>query len=177
MRANVERPTEAFAGSLLLFSCAGFALIAGIAASVEGGAWGLIDVFIGVLLGLSGYLIYQMRHLAAGTTMALVVGIAITMFFIFAEVISGGILVEGIIPVIAGILGFVARGKSKTMQKMPIDLLGVVKLHERIKISELAARFKTTELEIELSVIKLQEKGDPIGFDKETREVIYKKRE
>jgi len=176
MGANIERPIEAIAGSLLLFVSAGFSLIAGIASLAEIGVWGLLDVFIGILWILGGYLIYQVRHLTAGTVMALVVGLVLTILFTAVE-IDVGIVFDGIIPIIAGILGFVARGKSRRTQKMPTDLLGIVKLHERIKISELATRFKTTELEIELSVIKLQERGEPIGFDRETREVIYKKQE
>jgi len=177
MAANVERPAEAMYGSLLLFVSAGLALLVGIASLAEVGEWALLDVFIGILLILSGYIVYQVRHLTAGTVMALVVGLVVTILYVVTETIGVWIVFEGIIPIIAGILGFVARGKSRRMQEMPTDLLGVIKLHERIKVSEIASRFKTTELEIELSVIKLQERGEPIGFDKETREVFYKKQE
>ncbi len=48
-----------------------------------------------------------------------------------------------------------------------------MKLHGRMKISELASRYKTTEADVELAVVKLKSKGEPIQFDRETREVIY----
>lgn len=177
MGANVERPTEAMYGSLLLFISAGLAFFIGIISLVEIGVEALLDVFIGILLILSGYLVYQVRHLTAGTVIALLLGLFVTIFYIGAEIIGYWIFAEGIMPIIAGILGFVARGKSEKTQKMPTDVLGVVKLHERIKISELATRFKTTELEIELQIIKLHERGEPLVFERETREVIYRKQE
>jgi len=177
MGVNVERPTEAMYASLLLFISAAGAFFIGIASLADIGEWALLDVFIGILLILSGYLVYQVRHLTAGTVIALVLGLFITIIFTTMFEIGFWIVPEGIIPIIAGILGFVAQGKSRKTQKMPTDLLGVVRLHERIKISELATRFNTTELEIELSIIKLQERGEPIVFDRETREAIYKKQE
>jgi hypothetical protein len=81
----------------------------------------------------------------------------------------GGIGLSGIgfISLIAGLIL-----KPKIVE-VPSRLLDVVKLHERMKISELATRFKTTEADVELAVIKLKSSGEPIEFDRETREVVY----
>lgn len=78
-----------------------------------------------------------------------------------------GLSAIGFIGLIAGLL------LKPKMVEAPSRLLDTLKLHERMKISELATRFKTTEADIELAVIKLKSTGEPIQFDRETREVIY----
>ena len=78
-----------------------------------------------------------------------------------------GLSVIGFIGLIAGLI------LKPKMVEAPSRLLDVMKLHGRMKISELATRFKTTETDIELAVVRLKSKGEPIQFDRETREVIY----
>lgn len=68
------------------------------------------------------------------------------------------------------IVGLILRAK---IVEVPLKLLDAMKLHRRKKVSELATQFKTTEADIELAVIKLKSRGEPIHFDRETREVIY----
>lgn len=81
----------------------------------------------------------------------------------------GGIGISAI-GFISLIIGVVLKPK---IVEVPSRLLDAMKLYGRMKISELAARFKTTEADVELAVIKLKSKGKPIRFDRETREVIY----
>lgn len=76
----------------------------------------------------------------------------------------------GAIGFIGLIAGLILKPK---MVETPSKLLDTMKLHGRMKISELATRYKTTEADIELAVVKLKSKGEPIQFDRETREVIY----
>ncbi len=78
-----------------------------------------------------------------------------------------GLSAIGFIGLIAGLI------LKPKMVEAPSRLLDVMKLHERMKISELATRFKTTEADVELAVINLKSSGKPIEFDRETREVIY----
>jgi len=78
-----------------------------------------------------------------------------------------GLSAIGFIGLIAGLI------LKPKMVEAPSRLLDAMKLHERMKISELATRFKTTEADIELAIIKLKSSGEPIEFDRETREVIY----
>ena len=82
-----------------------------------------------------------------------------------------GLSAIGFIGLIAGLI------LKPKMVEAPSRLLDVMKLHGRMKISELAARFKTTEADIELAVVKLKSSGEPIQFDAEKREVIYEKEE
>ncbi|MFX0117441.1 MAG: hypothetical protein ACFFB3_23035 [Candidatus Hodarchaeota archaeon] len=79
----------------------------------------------------------------------------------------------GAIGFIGLIAGLVLKPK---MVEVPSRLLDTVKLHGRMKISELATRYKTTEADVELAVIKLKSQGEPIQFDRETREVIYEEK-
>ena len=80
----------------------------------------------------------------------------------------------GAIGFIGLIVGLILKPK---MVEAPSRLLDAMKLHGRMKISELATRLKTTEADIELAVVKLKSKGEPLQFDRETREVIYEKEE
>jgi len=81
---------------------------------------------------------------------------------------GGGVLSAiGFIGLIAGLI------LKPKMVEAPSRLLDTMKLHGSMKISELATRFKTTEADVELAVVGLKSKGEPIEFDRETREVIY----
>lgn len=86
------------------------------------------------------------------------------MLYVFALLIFVPI---GLVGIIGGL-----RAKPK-VEQVASKLLDVMKLYERMKISELATRFKTSEADIESALIKLKSRGEPIQFDVETREVIY----
>ena len=76
----------------------------------------------------------------------------------------------GVVGVISTIAGLVLKPR---VAEIPRELLDTMKLHKHMKISDLATRFKTTEADVELAAIKLRSRGEPIQFDKETRELIY----
>jgi hypothetical protein len=55
----------------------------------------------------------------------------------------------------------------------PTKVLEMIKMHGRIRISELALRFSTSETDIELALLKIRRMNEPIFFDGSTREVSY----
>ncbi len=67
-------------------------------------------------------------------------------------------------------LGLVLRPKAV---EIPALVLEMVKMHGRIMISELASRFSTSQTDIELALIKLRSKGEPISYLAATGEVWY----
>ena len=78
-----------------------------------------------------------------------------------------GLSAIGFLSLIAGLI------LRPRIAEVPSRLLDAMKLYGRMEISELATRFKTTEADIELAVINLNSNGEPIQFDRETREVTY----
>jgi len=134
------RPTEVFgwlagwplmplAGSLLLLIGGGYALSAGFTAlspaelPLGNLVFGLLELLIGFLLILSGFLMLKIRYLMAGTIIASVLGLATIILFIHVELIhaqltSMAFVLEGIVPVVAGILGFLGLiARQKTTQR------------------------------------------------------------
>ena len=78
-----------------------------------------------------------------------------------AGLIIGGILIT---------LGFALKPKAVDN---PAQVLGMIKMHGRIMIGELASRFSTTQTDIELTLIKLRSMGEPISYLAATGEVWY----
>ena len=127
-------------------------------------AYGFLECIL-VLVG--GFFLYFRRRYKFGGALALVFGIRLFVdllgaleyfFFLFPIVI---------LPIIGGILGLVSK------EKTALGVLGVAKLYGRLEIADLAAKLGKTEADVELAVIELQSKGEPIRFEAETREVIY----
>ncbi len=114
-------------------------------------------------LGLAGAFYIFRRRYTLGGVMALVCGIAITITTL--EVLE--FLPVAILPAIGGILALISK------EKIAPGVLGVAKLYGRIKISDLAIKIGKTEADVELAVIKLKSSGEPIHFDRETREVVH----
>jgi len=119
-----------------------------------------------ILILVGGFFIFRRRYKFGGA-LALVFGICLFVdllgaleyfFFLFPIVI---------LPIIGGILGLVSK------EKTALGVLGVAKLYGRLEIADLAAKLGKTEADVELAVIELQSKGEPIRFEAETREVIY----
>src|SRR5207244_10777252 len=52
-------------------------------------------------------------------------------------------------------------------------VLEMIKMHRRIRISELALKFSTSETDIELALLKIRRTNEPIFFDGSTRYVSY----
>lgn len=85
------------------------------------------------------------------------------LIYFFAFILSVG----GLATLIGGLV------LKPKMKEAPSRLLDAMKFYGRIKISELATRFKISEADIELALIELKSRGEPIKLDRETREVIY----
>lgn len=77
----------------------------------------------------------------------------------------------GLILIIIG--GGLASWSYRYKPKVPSGLLDTVKTRGRVRISELAQEFGTTEARIEIGVYELMRAGQPIRFEAETREVVY----
>ncbi len=67
-------------------------------------------------------------------------------------------------------LGLVLKPRAV---EIPSKVLEMIKMHGRIRISELALRFSTSETDIELALLKIRRTNEPIFFDGSTREVSY----
>jgi len=123
----------------------------------------LIYTFFYCILGLVGAFYILRRKYAYGGVAALICGILLTITMVgYLE----GFAIT-VLPIIGGILSLVSKEKTS------LGVLGVAKLYGRLKIADLAAKLGKTEADVELAVIELQSKGEPIKFEAETREVIY----
>lgn len=117
-------------------------------------------IWLGCMLA-GGILILRRRYVLGG---AFALGFAIPLMV--------GAVLEGLwyVPVwgiVGGILSFRSR------EKIPQRVLEIARLYGRIKLKDLAAATGKTEADVELSIINLQSKEQPIRFDAERREVIY----
>ena len=121
-------PLLPLVGSLLLLFGGGYALSVGfgvLTGAEELGliVSGLLELLIGFLLILSGFLMLKIRYLMAGTVIASVLGLTAMILFIYVELIHAqltgiGFVLEGIAPVVAGILGFLGlTARQKTTQR------------------------------------------------------------
>jgi len=122
-------PLMPLAGSLLLLIGGGYALSVGFTALSPAElpfgnlVFGLLELLIGFLLILSGLLVLKIRYLMAGTVIASVVGLTGIILFVYVELIHAqltgmGFVLEGIVPVVAGILGFLGlSARQKTIQR------------------------------------------------------------
>jgi len=122
-------PLLPLAGSLLLLIGGGYTLSAGFTALSPAElpfgnlVFGLLELLIGFLLILSGLLVLKIRYLMAGTVIASVVGLTGIILFVYVELIHAqltgmGFVFEGIVPIVAGILGFLGlTARQKITQK------------------------------------------------------------
>lgn len=69
--------------------------------------------------------------------------------------------------IIGGALGLVSKEKIRE------TVLDVARRYGRVNIREVATETGKTEADVELAIIELKSKGQPIRFDAGTREVIY----
>lgn len=63
-----------------------------------------------------------------------------------------------------------ARDEAEEKNKRIFD---AIRTQNGVTLKELATEFETTELDIEMSIWKLQEEGRRVSIDRETGEVIY----
>jgi len=166
---KVGRPKTAIAGAVLALACAvATILILSLSLAIMGQemtywvagadaeAVAYWYIYCGFLLA-GGILILRRRYRLGGI-FVLIFGILLTVSFDW---------LVGIWGIIGGILALVSK------EKAPARVLEVARLHGRIGIKDLAATIGKTEADVELSIINLQSKGQPIRFDAERREVIY----
>ena len=95
------------------------------------------------------------------------VNVSIRRSFTGLEYIGLGIVAAGGILIT---LGLVLKPRAV---EIPTKVLEMIKMHGRIRISELALRFSTSETDIELALLKIRRMNEPIFFDGSTREVSY----
>ena len=95
------------------------------------------------------------------------VDVSIRRSFTELEYIGLGIAAAGAILMT---LGLVLKPRAV---EIPSKVLEMIKMHGRIRISELALRFSTSETDIELALLKIRRTNEPIFFDGSTREVSY----
>lgn len=123
----------------------------------------LFIFFFGFLILVGAFLILR-RSYREGGTLVLFSG----FFLFFFELAELRIFFPiFIILLIGGILGLVSK------EKIALRVLDVIRLYGRLKIDDLASKIGKTEADVELAIMELQAKGEPIKFEAETREVIY----
>ena len=95
--------------------------------------------------------------------------VTVTIRRSFSELgyIGAGILILGGVLVT---LGYALKPKAT---EIPTQVLEMIKMYGRIQISELAARFSTSETDIELTLLKLRNMNEPVFYNAATREVSY----
>ncbi len=81
--------------------------------------------------------------------------------------IGAGIIIFG------GILTTLSFVLKPTVVEAPTKVLEIVKMRGRVWISDLASMFSTSQTDIELALMKLRNRGEPILFDVTTGEVSY----
>lgn len=79
----------------------------------------------------------------------------------------------GVVLVLGGVLMTLGFALKPRAVDNPAQVLGMIKMHGRIMIGELASRFSTTQTDIELTFIKLRNMGEPISYLAATGEVWY----
>ena len=95
------------------------------------------------------------------------VDVSIRRSFTELEYIGLGIAAAGAILMT---LGLVLKPRAV---EIPSKVLEMIKMHGRIRISELALRFSTSETDVELALLRIRRTNEPIFFDGSTREVSY----
>ncbi|MGF3573730.1 MAG: PsbP-related protein [Candidatus Bathyarchaeia archaeon] len=97
--------------------------------------------------------------------------------WLFIGFLIGGVIVVGIICYATISHIFEKRKMKRQQQRIEGEMLDVLRHHKSIKIEDLAKMLETKEADIELAVVQLRKNGEPINFNRETREVIYEKQE
>jgi hypothetical protein len=137
--------------------------------ATPGYAVSAVSIFAGLVQATSGFLLlYQKgKGIYYGViATAVVAGIA----YLFTPYWDDLIIMAFCYAVV--MITFLRR-KSFEMAPVMEKLLSIVSSHGQIDISDLAMQLGTTEANIELAVIELQSKEQPIKFDKNSRKVFY----
>lgn len=167
---RVGRPKIAIVGAVLAIVCALLvALLLSLVITVlseEGYEFTATDIedvlydFIWCGLVFAGGILMLLRRYKIGGAIALGFSILLIIFaldFWFIVVLG----------IIGGALGLVSKEKIRE------TVLEVARRYGRVSIREVAAETGKTEADVELAIINMQSKGQPIRFDATTREVIY----
>ena len=167
---RVGRPKIAIAGAVLAIVCALLVVLllsVGLTImSEEGYEFAAIDIegviytFVWCGFVFAGGVMMLLRRYKIGGAIALVFSILLIIFAL-------DIWFIGVLGIIGGALGLVSK------EKIPERILDVAKRYGRVSIREVAAETGKTEADVELAIIELEAKGQPIRFDAATRDVIY----
>ena len=110
--SGVKRHAETTTGSILLLFCAGMKFFSVAVYWVEGETL-VLAVILGIIFVFSSYFIFQTRLSimgVMGSALALIAGLVLTAYYLMPPAtIEFWLLIDGIIPLIAGILGFIGK--------------------------------------------------------------------
>lgn len=109
-----ERPAAIFISSILLFICGILSVWLALPDLIPIFRFsGLIDVAIAVPLFLSGYLIFRVENSETGSFIAVGLGLIMMMVLLSTSTVNLALLLSGIIPLIAGILGLTTQKATR----------------------------------------------------------------
>ena len=173
---KVGRPKIAIAGGVLAIVCAVVSPLWLLFGLIAGLSWGYFQlserfiffgsIFVGIVLVCCvmvfvGGIVILRRKYKLGGVLALIFSI------LLVTSTSAAIWYVAMWGIIGGILSLISR------EKIPERVLEVAKRDGRVSIKEVATETGKTEADIEVAIIKLRSKGQPVSFDMKTREVIY----
>lgn len=119
----------------------------------------LAIVLVSCVIVFAGGILILRRRYRLGGVLALIFSILL--------VTSAGIWLVAMWGIVGGILSIIAR------EKVPERVLEVARRQGRVSIKEVATETGKTELDVEVAIVELRSKGQPIRFEMKTREVIY----
>jgi hypothetical protein len=157
---KVGRPKYAiFGGALAIFCGLLGATLLSLGLSATGYEFSEDFMFFYISCGLvvAGGVSILRRHYMLGGIFVLVFGIIVMIDAWYV----------GIWGLIGGILGVISK------ENTPEKVLHVARQYGRVNIRQIATEIGKTEADVELAIISLQAKGQPVKFDKTTRDVIY----
>jgi hypothetical protein len=157
---RVGRPKYAIFGGVLAILCGllGATLLSlGLSATGYEFSEDFMYFYISCGLVVAGGVSILRRHYMLGGIFALVFGIILIIDAWYV----------GVWGLIGGILGVLSK------ENTPEKVLQVARRYGRVSIRQVATELGKTEADVESAIISLQGKGQPVKFDKMTREVFY----
>ena len=174
---KVRRPKIAVVGAALAMVCAVLGVTAlsltlrgailGIEAGYEAsdieivlGSWVFLVASACCVVVFAGGILILRRRYRLGGLVALIPSV-------FLAVSTVNLWYVGVWGITGGILGLIAK------EETPRRVLEIVKQQGQISIKEVAALTGKSELDVEVAIVELKSKGQPIRYDMKTRNVIH----
>ncbi len=174
---KVGRPKIAIAGAALAMVCAVLGVvwlsialrraILGIEAGYEIsnmeivlGSWLLVVMSAFCVIIFTGGILILRRRYGLG-------GVLVLIFSTLLVTSALHLWYVGVWGIAGGILSLISK------EKVPERVLEITKQHGQVSIKEVAALTGKTEMDVEVAIVKLRSKGQPIRYDMKTRQVLY----